>query len=188
MRIIEAKTPIIESPRLTLRPLHDSDAEAVFASANSWQSIRYTSSIPFPYAPSDAASYIQQTLKDAEDGDATLLCAVEQETGRYVGQVGLTYDLEGSEAELSYLLDPRFQGRGYATEAAHMLMDWGFQEQNLKTIVARVFIQNTASNKVMSRLGFQRIGVQDLYARARGRTVQVFRYKLEANEFEERVS
>ena len=185
MRIIEADEPILESARLIIRPLRADDVDAVYASVNHWPSVRYTSSIPYPYERSDSLEYIQKTWKDAEDGDAALLAAEERGTQRYVGQVGLTYEIDKLEAELSYLMDPRFQGKGYATEAAQTIMAWGFHEKGLEAVFARVFAPNTISHHVAIRLGFRRVGQEDIYARARGRTVSVFRYRLERKDFEE---
>ena len=188
MRIIEADAPVLESARLIIRPLRVSDLDAIYASVNHWPAVRYTSSIPYPCDPSDVLEYIHKSLQEGEDGDSSLLGAEDRSTGQYVGQVGLTYALETQEAELSYLLDPRVQGKGFATEAARTIMAWGFQERTLDAVFARVFVPNTASHRVLARLGFRRTGTQDIYARARGRTVTVFRYRLERQDFEETIA
>jgi ribosomal-protein-alanine N-acetyltransferase len=44
-------------------------------------------------------------------------------------------------------------GRGYATEAAMFLMDWGFRELNIHRIVAFCHTDNAASVRVMQKLG-----------------------------------
>jgi RimJ/RimL family protein N-acetyltransferase len=54
---------------------------------------------------------------------------------------------------LYYAVSPAFQGKGYATEAARALIDFGFQRIGLKRIVAMTMYDNPASMAVMRRLG-----------------------------------
>ncbi|MCF7846518.1 MAG: GNAT family N-acetyltransferase [Candidatus Gracilibacteria bacterium] len=61
-------------------------------------------------------------------------------------------------AELGYWLDPAFHGKGLMTEAAHAVMQFGFENLDLHKIIAKHFSQNTASGKVIQKLGFRHIG------------------------------
>jgi ribosomal-protein-alanine N-acetyltransferase len=57
------------------------------------------------------------------------------------------------EVGLYWALDPTHRGRGYATEAARALIDYGFERLRLQRIVATTEYQNEASQAVMRRLG-----------------------------------
>jgi len=59
------------------------------------------------------------------------------------------------EVGLYYALSPRFQGKGYATEAARALVEYGFSHMRLRRIVATTTYDNQASMAVMRRLGMR---------------------------------
>ncbi len=60
--------------------------------------------------------------------------------------------------ELGWVFDPRYQGQGYATEAAAALRDYGFGELELHRIIATCQPENPASYRVMEKLGMRREG------------------------------
>lgn len=62
----------------------------------------------------------------------------------------------GVQAELGWCLDPAFHGRGYATEAVAELIRIGFAELGLRRVTALCFADNTASWRLMERLGMRR--------------------------------
>lgn len=59
------------------------------------------------------------------------------------------------EVGLYYAVSPRYQGRGYATEVATTLVEYGFEHLRLKRIVAMTTHDNAASRRVMEKLGMQ---------------------------------
>jgi RimJ/RimL family protein N-acetyltransferase len=62
-------------------------------------------------------------------------------------------------AELGYSLLPEGRGRGYATRAVRLAADWVFDELGIGRVQARTSIDNTASERVLERAGFQREGI-----------------------------
>ncbi len=92
-----------------------------------------------------------------------------KETGEIIGVVGystmfhpLTEMLEGKspaqakwhpEMGLFWVITPAHQGKGYASEAARVLIDYAFDNFNLKRIVANTDFDNLASQGVMKKLG-----------------------------------
>lgn len=77
----------------------------------------------------------------------------ERDTGRFVGQTILQPLPETCEPEIGYHFLVEAQGRGYATEAAKRLLDYGFRELQLPRIVAVVLPDNNPSQAVMKKLG-----------------------------------
>lgn len=57
------------------------------------------------------------------------------------------------EVGLFYAISPIYQGKGYASEAAQALVDYGFQQLNLRRIIAATDNDNSASIGVMRKLG-----------------------------------
>jgi RimJ/RimL family protein N-acetyltransferase len=93
----------------------------------------------------------------AKEGDCLSLAVVWPDVDRVIGQVELVWLSEESrQGELGYIFSPLYQGRGLATEAALELLRWGFEELDLHRIIGRCAAQNSASAKLLERLGMRR--------------------------------
>jgi ribosomal-protein-alanine N-acetyltransferase len=66
---------------------------------------------------------------------------------------------EHKRAEISYALFPEHWGNGFAGEAVSKVISYGFKELGLMRIGAVVFVENRASNKLLTKLGFIKEGV-----------------------------
>jgi RimJ/RimL family protein N-acetyltransferase len=62
----------------------------------------------------------------------------------------------GVQAELGWVLDPAYGGRGYATEAVRALLRVCFEDLGLRRVVALCFYDNEASWRLMERVGMRR--------------------------------
>lgn len=62
----------------------------------------------------------------------------------------------GVQAEVGYVLDPAFAGRGYATEAVTGLIDACFDQLGLRRVFAQCFADNVPSWHLMERIGMRR--------------------------------
>ncbi len=60
--------------------------------------------------------------------------------------------------KLGYIFNPKYQRKGYAIEAADSIVKWGFDNCNIHRIMARCNPKNTASWKLLERIGFEREG------------------------------
>ncbi|MEU4418909.1 GNAT family N-acetyltransferase, partial [Nocardia salmonicida] len=61
-----------------------------------------------------------------------------------------------SQAELGWSIDPAVEGHGYATEAARALLRLCFEDLGLRRVTALCFADNTASWRLMERIGMRR--------------------------------
>ncbi|GAA0810646.1 GNAT family N-acetyltransferase [Spirilliplanes yamanashiensis] len=76
-------------------------------------------------------------------------------TGKIIGHAGLQR-LDGSDdVELGYYLGRSSWGQGYATEAAHAILRYGFEQCGLQRVVAVVRPENAASRRVLEKAGFR---------------------------------
>jgi RimJ/RimL family protein N-acetyltransferase len=91
------------------------------------------------------------------EGDCLSLAVVERERGVLVGQVELVWlgDRHG-QGEIGYVLNPRHQGAGLATEAVREVLRLGFEGLRLHRIVGRCSAANTASAALLERVGMRR--------------------------------
>ena len=85
------------------------------------------------------------------------------ETGDHVGCGGLQpYRIEEQIYELGFHLHRAYWGRGLAEEAARAVIRFAFESLGLKTLFAGHHPENTASRRVLGKLGFQYAG-EDVY-------------------------
>jgi ribosomal-protein-alanine N-acetyltransferase len=66
-------------------------------------------------------------------------------------------DSEGV-AEIAYGIAPDYQGKGYATEAANVLLDFASRDARVKTIRAHTLAEINASTRVLEKCGFKKVG------------------------------
>ena len=109
--------------------------------------------------------------------------------GRLIGNCGIRGNPDDeSEAEIGYELNPRYWGQGYATEAAAAVIQFGFHRLRLQRITSWCIADNTASARVLERLGFR---LQDRIARHehfKGRWWDALTYTLYADQWQDRAA
>jgi RimJ/RimL family protein N-acetyltransferase len=142
--------------RLTLRPLHPaSDVDAVHAYQSRADVCRY-----IPYEPRSRAE-VAERLRTArstltEEGQALFLAVVLRSADELIGDVMLAWrSAEHRGGEIGYVLNPAYQGHGYATEACRAMLALAFDGLGLHRVIARVDARNDASVSVLRRLGMR---------------------------------
>ena len=81
---------------------------------------------------------------------------VDRESGKLIGRAGLDhreYDFK-VELEMGYLIDPKYQHRGIATEVCQAILDFARENLDFSRINALTDPQNFASEALLKRLGF----------------------------------
>ncbi len=89
----------------------------------------------------------------------------EKESGNFVGEAGLfhlLFDDTQPEIELGYHLHKKFRGKGYGTELVKALIRWGFQHLSVNKLISATYPDNTASQKVLQKAGFDCISKKQL--------------------------
>jgi len=91
------------------------------------------------------------------DGDAVTLAGIEKETSGFVGEFVLFLrTVEHRGGEVGYIVHPDFSGRGLAGEGARAMLQIGFEVVRMHRIVGRIDARNTASARVLEKLGMRR--------------------------------
>jgi [ribosomal protein S5]-alanine N-acetyltransferase len=84
------------------------------------------------------------------------LAVVLKSSSQLIGNCGVRMVKENArEAEIGYELDPKHWGHGYASEAAHAMVDFGFSHFGVHRIWANCNADNTASAHVLQKLDMQ---------------------------------
>ncbi|MFJ6746629.1 MULTISPECIES: GNAT family N-acetyltransferase [unclassified Streptomyces] len=150
----------IHTERLELRPVRTDDFAAIHAYQRLADVCRYLYWGPLDEAGSRASVATKTTRTTLrEDGDVLQLAVVVRETGELVGDV--TFFLISRahrKGGIGYVFHPDHAGLGYATEASRELLRIGFEELRLHRVQAELDGRNTASARVLERLGMRREG------------------------------
>lgn len=147
--------PTLETERLSLRGMRVSDAEDMFAYAQYEPVTRYLTWTPHPNVK-HTKEYLTYVSQRYRTGDFFDWAIVSREDGRMIGTCGFTaFDFPSDSAEIGYVLNPVYHGRGLATEAVREVIRFGFEELKLHRIEAKFMKENTRSQKLMERVGMQ---------------------------------
>jgi RimJ/RimL family protein N-acetyltransferase len=142
----------LETPRLTLRPLHHDDLDQIAALLGDADGLMHWG----PPLDRDGARdwILRNRTRYQTDGFGR--CAIELAgTHELIGDCGLIRTtVEGSsEVELGWIVRRTHWGRGFATEAAAAWRDFAFELLGLERIVSMVAADNVASRRVAEKLG-----------------------------------
>lgn len=166
--------PVLVTERLVLRPPHEDDIAELVALANDRRVAEMLSRMPHPYGEAEARSFIAMSAQESMAGRTYALALAEN--GAFVGCAGLNGTYRG--LELGYWIGEPYRGRGYATEAAHALVDLAFRATDIKVLNASSRVINPASRRVIHKCGFQYAGQGMLNSMVAGQ-VPVERYRLD---------
>lgn len=144
----------LTTERLTLREYTLDDWPAVLAYQRDERYLRYYAWTDRTEA--DVREFVQMFIDwRTEEPRRRFQFAITLTGSRQlIGSAGLRRKPENEfEADVGYELAPEHWGNGYATEAASALLDFGFPQLNLHRISAGCIADNTASARVLERLG-----------------------------------
>ena len=148
-----SKIPTVYTDRLILRRMKQTDAEDMFDYAKRQDVTKYLRWYPHQ-SVKYTSDYLRYVSARYNLGDFYDWAVVEKKSGKMIGTCGFTsFDLPNDSAEIGYVLNPDFHGLGYATEAAAKVIEFGFTTLDLHRIEARFMKENTASLRVMEKLG-----------------------------------
>jgi len=142
---------LIETERLRLRPVSESDIPELVPLIGAREVAATTLRIPHPYEERHAREFLASVAKEGE----LRLAITLRSDGRLCGGIGLHPDPEHKRAELGYWIGVSYWGNGYATEAAGAVVRYGFEHLKLNRIFAHHFLHNPASGKVLRKIGMR---------------------------------
>lgn len=154
---------MLETKRLILKLTNISDLDHLSALWADPEVMRYTASgVQTKEQVKEWISYSEAYFQKHGLG---FFSVFEKETNEFVGQAGLVhlghlgFDDKQSEIELIYRLHTKFWSKGYATELAKMLIQWGFEKYGFSKIIALFNPKNERSRRVMEKAGMSYRGM-----------------------------
>ncbi|WP_416150333.1 GNAT family N-acetyltransferase [Salipaludibacillus sp. HK11] len=142
----------IRTNRLLVREFQVDDWEAVFEYTSNQDVMKY---IPDGvHTREEAKKFVNKN----RDGHAENFPVIEAESNTLIGHMVFHKYFGNHTYEIGWVFNPSYQARGYATEAAKGVLDYGFNKLDLHRIIATCQPENTPSYRVMEKAGMRREG------------------------------
>ncbi|TCZ64716.1 GNAT family N-acetyltransferase [Flaviaesturariibacter aridisoli] len=150
--------PVLQTERLTLRPLTLQDDEQIFALRSDAAVNRYLDRKPSETI-ADARAFIE-AIQEHNRRNESLYWAIEcTGTDRLIGTICLFgFSGDPAQAEIGYELLPGFQGKGIMQEALSAVIAYATGALGLRSLEAGTHRDNEGSTKLLEKFGFQRQG------------------------------
>lgn len=146
----------LTTERLILREFVEDDWPAVLVYQRDPRYLRYYHWTERTAA--DVRAFVQMFVEQqrASPRAKYQLAVTLKEDGRLIGNCGVRLESPGAlQADIGYELNPDYWGRGYASEAAQAVVDYGFSQLGVHRIWASCLADNAASARVLEKLGMR---------------------------------
>ena len=140
----------LRTPRLLLRAFRATDVDDALAYRDDQEFARFLPHIPQPFTRADAERFVATNMTEPWDTLPTFAIVIDD---RVVGTVNFDIDSAKRSAMLGYALARAQWGRGIATEAARLALDWAIAEHELVEVWASTQPDNVRSRRVLEKLG-----------------------------------
>lgn len=144
---------ILETDHLLLREFEVSDAKNFYELNLNPNVIKYTGNKAFKDI--NEAKYFLENYSDYQRNGFGRWAVINKANQVFLGWCGLKYDEKLNETDIGFRFFEHFWNLGFATESAKACIDYGFAKLNLKTIIGRAMKENSASVKVLEKIGLQ---------------------------------
>lgn len=180
-------TQTIETERLILRRFEYSDCGSVFANWASDEEVQKMYSEPVYSTPEAVKGLLDKYISAYEKEDCYRWAVIERESGQCIGQIAyFLVDSKNHFAEIEYCIGQQFQCRGFATEAAKAVIDFGFRKMNLHKVQICTKTINAPSKRVIEKCGLTYEGTLRDYFYMDGKYVGRLYFSILRDEYENR--
>ncbi len=146
--------PNLETERLYLRQVIDSDAPEIMELRGNAETMKY---IPRPLVKNldDALAHVAMISEKNNANEGINWAITIKGNHKLIGIIGhYIIQKENFRAEIGYMLLPEFQNRGIISEAIQEVVNYGFTKMKLHSIQAVIDPNNLSSEKVLRKNGF----------------------------------
>jgi RimJ/RimL family protein N-acetyltransferase len=171
----------LETKRLILRPVHLDDAARIEELASEYELAKTTLHVPSPYPEGGGKDFVEVFSKKE---NLVLFAMVEKESDSLIGLINLNLTPAYDRGELGYWVGRPYWGRGFGTEAAQAVTEYGFDELKLNKVFAGAYSDNPGSWRIMEKLGMTHEGTWKQHAKRFGRYIDLTYYGLLREDYE----
>jgi ribosomal-protein-alanine N-acetyltransferase len=148
--------PILDTPRVILRPLTLEDADTILFLRSDIRTIQYLDRDPMR-SILEAREHIAFLNAGFLNSDCIIWGIELKATGKLIGTIAYhRLDKPHYRAELGYMIHPDYWRKGYMSEVLKMVIDYGFQAMRCHTLEAQVNPHNMASIQILQKFNFVR--------------------------------
>jgi ribosomal-protein-alanine N-acetyltransferase len=154
----ESKSTMMKTQRLTLRELEAGDWRQVLALLSNPEVIQYTL---FPlFDQAEARNFVAGSIAQAREElrGSYVFAILPNAEGLLIGICGFIVNHQQQSAEIWYLEHQQYWGKGYMTEVARALLQFGFEQLGLHCMWAHCVPCNLGSVRVLEKIGMRREG------------------------------
>jgi RimJ/RimL family protein N-acetyltransferase len=152
----------LETKKLVLRDLENSDAKAFSINGNDQEINYFNWYLPYPLTLEKAKKIIKKRGIE-QKGHRWLyeLAIILKETKEFLGIVSL-YDVSKPEnkGKLGYWISKNYRRKGYAEEAVRKMIRFAFKDLKLNKISSKCMADNLASINLLKKLEFRKVGIK----------------------------
>ena len=142
---------ILTTERLLLRELTPNDSPDFYALNLNPNVIKYTGNTAFKNVE-EARDFLEK-YRDYQLNGYGRWSVIHKASNQFLGWCGLKFDEMENETDIGFRFFEEEWGKGYATEAAHACIQYGFNNLKLKRIIGRAMKANKASIIVLEKIG-----------------------------------
>jgi [ribosomal protein S5]-alanine N-acetyltransferase len=159
MFMMPATMPTLETERLILRAFRPEDASEFERLIAPQEVTDGTLSFPHPVPEGWGIERINRMFERFASGEHVEFAIVSRDSNAMMGGIGLDVNARHKRGYLGYWFGVDYWGKGYATEAASAVLEYGFQTLELHRIEAGHYPRNPASGRVLEKIGMKFEGV-----------------------------
>jgi RimJ/RimL family protein N-acetyltransferase len=153
---------MFETDRLILRRLDEWDVDDIFAMRSDPEVMRF---IRAPQNRVETVNWLNLVSSRWERDYIGFCAIVEKQNKKFVGWCGLWRLKETNELEIGYAIAKNAWGKGFATEAGRVFLQYAFERLKSDKIVAVAEPENASSRRVMEKLGMKFGSLGEFYNR-----------------------
>jgi RimJ/RimL family protein N-acetyltransferase len=144
--------PILETPRLILRPFREDDLDFLVPLMANTDFMRFSLGV---YSREQTAAFLDKVIGWQRRDLPSQFAVIHRERNRLIGYCGFFHQqVDGiDEIEIGYRLHPDSWNQGLATEAAQAVRDHGFSDLNLPRVISLIHPDNLPSRRVAEKNG-----------------------------------
>lgn len=147
---------MLKSKRINLRPIENKDLKVLNKWKNDYEIFKYLGGGFQPQSINEQEKYISNLINNSGASKRFII-----DNGEAIGMVGL-YDINfiNRNCDLGiYIGEKSEQGKGYAKETMDLILDFAFNNLNLKKIKLNVVNANNKAINLYNSLGFKEVGI-----------------------------
>ncbi|MGN4126031.1 GNAT family N-acetyltransferase [Lysinibacillus sphaericus] len=141
----------IKSQRIVIREFEPHDWQAIYAYTSDKNVMKYIPEGVF--SEEDAKNFVRKNMDDAKNFPVVLI-----DENILIGHMVFHPYFGKHTYEIGWVFNPKYYNKGYASEAAQALLNYGFKDMQLHRIIATCQPQNIPSYKVMEKIGMRKEG------------------------------